>query len=133
MATLEIRTRTRCEFVDITDHLTAVLDANARLVHVHVPHTTAAITINEGFDPAVADDLLRRLEQLAPHLRDPAGRRDEHAEGNSDAHLKAALLGTSATIAADRGRLVLGRWQRVFLCEFDGPRTREVWVTTLTG
>ena len=89
--------------------------------------------VNEGYDPAVADDLLRRLEALAPHGADTAGGRDRHAEGNSDSHLKAALVGTSLVVPVRGGELALGRWQRLFFCEFDGPRSRELWVSALGG
>jgi secondary thiamine-phosphate synthase enzyme len=99
-------------------------------VLLHVPHTTAAVTVNEGYDPDVAGDLLRRLEALAPHLRDTDGARDRHAEGNSDSHLKAALVGGTVLLPVVGGQLALGRWQRVFFCEFDGPRRRELWVSS---
>jgi secondary thiamine-phosphate synthase enzyme len=93
---------------------------------MHVPHTTAGVTINEGDDPAVARDILARLEELAPDSADY-----EHAEGNSPAHVMASLIGSSALVAVEHGKLRLGRWQSIFLCEFDGPRTRKVWLTAL--
>ncbi len=128
---IEVVTRERNELLDMTDQ---VADALAALgvadgaVLLHVPHTTAAVTINEGYDPDVAGDLLRRLEALAPLGADTAGRADRHDEGNSDSHLKAALVGPSLLLPVSDGRPALGRWQRVFFCEFDGPRRRELWL-----
>jgi len=124
---LAIRTHQRCELVDVTEQVEAALaglGVEDGAVLVWSPHTTAGVTVNEGYDPDVAGDLLRRLEALAPER----GQGDRHAEGNSDAHLKTALVGTSALVPVEGGRLALGRWQRVFLCEFDGPRRRTVHV-----
>jgi secondary thiamine-phosphate synthase enzyme len=90
---------------------------------VYCPHTTAAVTVNEGADPDVAADILERLAEIAP-----AGARYCHAEGNADSHIKAALVGPSVSIPIEDGRLALGTWQRVFFCEFDGPRTRGVQI-----
>lgn len=91
--------------------------------HVYVPHTTAGVTINEGADPAVGHDLLARLDELVPR-----NARYAHAEGNADAHIKASLIGASATVLVRDGRPLLGTWQSIFLCEFDGPRRRHVAV-----
>ena len=96
-------------------------------VLVHVPHTTAAVTVNEGYDPDVAADV-RAATSRAWCRATPAY---AHAEGNSDSHIKAILVGCSQVIAVEDGKPALGRWQRVFLCEFDGPRSREVWVSPL--
>lgn len=96
------------------------------LCFVYVPHTTAAVTINENADPSVPRDLLRTLSTVFPE--DPAY---EHQEGNSDAHVKSSLVGASETVAIENGRLVLGTWQSVFFCEFDGPRTRKVLIKIL--
>jgi len=94
------------------------------LATVFVPHTTAAVTINENADPSVKYDLLMGLDNLVP-----AGLPQyRHAEGNSDAHIKASLVGSSVTVIVEKGSLVLGTWQGIFLCEFDGPRTRQVLV-----
>lgn len=93
-------------------------------VLLYVPHTTAGITINENYDPDVVHDLLLALDKIVP-WEDSQYR---HAEGNSAAHLKTAMLGNSATVFLEQGKLVLGQWQGIFLCEFDGPRTRTVWV-----
>jgi secondary thiamine-phosphate synthase enzyme len=126
---LEIRTTGREQLVDVTD---LVAQAIGRLeppppaVLLHVPHTTAGVTINEGYDPAVAEDVLDVLRRLVP--RD-AGYR--HLEGNSDSHVKAIATGSSQLVPVDRGAPMLGRWQRIFFCEFDGPRSRQLWVTPI--
>jgi secondary thiamine-phosphate synthase enzyme len=126
---LTLRTGRREEMVDITAE---VADAVVELglgdgaVLVHVPHTTAAVTINEGYDPDVAADVVADLNRRVPRDAGYA-----HAEGNSDSHIKAILVGCAHPIAVEGGLPALGRWQRLFLCEFDGPRTREVWVTPL--
>jgi secondary thiamine-phosphate synthase enzyme len=96
--------------------------------HVFVPHTTAAVTINENADPDVPIDIIKTLDKLIP-LHDGY----LHTEGNSAAHVKASLVGASATVFIDEGRLVLGTWQSLFFCEFDGPRTRQVIVKALTS
>jgi secondary thiamine-phosphate synthase enzyme len=122
-----VSTRRRCEMIDVTQRVEQAVresGATSGLVVVHVPHTTAGITINENADPDVKHDLLAKLEQLIPHRESFY----QHAEGNSDSHLKASMMGSSATIVLEQGRLVLGRWQGIYLCEFDGPRTRNVWV-----
>jgi secondary thiamine-phosphate synthase enzyme len=128
---LAVRTRTRSEMVDIT---TQVQDAVAAsgvqdgICVVYVPHTTAGVTINEHADPDVAADILHALAHVVPDL--PGFR---HVEGNSDAHVKAALTGTSQWLIVQDGRLKLGRWQGIFFCEFDGPRQRTVWVQVVRG
>jgi secondary thiamine-phosphate synthase enzyme len=94
------------------------------LAIVHVPHTTAAVTINENADPDVKKDLLRKLEALIPKNEHYY----EHGEGNSDSHVKTSLVGNSITVLIENGRLVLGRWQGIMFCEFDGPREREVMI-----
>jgi secondary thiamine-phosphate synthase enzyme len=93
------------------------------ICHLFIPHTTAGITINEGADPSVRQDILSKLDRLIPQEE---GYR--HAEGNAAAHIKASLVGSSATAFVHGGRISLGTWQSVFLCEFDGPRQREVWM-----
>jgi len=118
-----ISTRHRCEFVDITSEAASIVnkagvkDGDAI---VYCPHTTAGITVNENADPAVIHDILLTLEELIPHLR--AGYR--HDEGNSDAHCKSSLVGCSKQFIIRDGQLVLGTWQGIFFCEFDGPRSR---------
>ena len=126
MTKFTVRTNARCEMIDITDRIaTLVRESGIRdgSCRVFVPHTTAAVTINENADPDVPRDILASLDRVIPlsdHYR--------HAEGNADAHVKASLLGSSQTVFIENGRLVLGRWQSFFFCEFDGPRTREVLV-----
>ena len=120
-----IRTGRRCELVDITSAAAeAASGCPAGLCTVYCPHTTAAVAINEGADPAVAADILDRLEKLVP-----AGERYRHLEGNADAHIKAALVGSSVTVPIENGKLALGTWQRIFFCEFDGPRSRSVVIS----
>ena len=122
-----IGTRRRCEMVDITGHV-AKLARQSNIengdVIVYCPHTTAGITINENADPSVCHDILLTLDELLPQHR--KGYR--HMEGNSDAHVKSSLIGPSQQIIIQDGKLVLGTWQAIFLCEFDGPRTRNVIV-----
>lgn len=123
MHSISVRSRQREEFIDITRPILDILIASGidqGLCAVFVPHTTAAVTINEHADPDVVTDILTGLRRLAnqPDYR--------HREGNSDAHLKASLLGSSVFVPIDQGRLVLGTWQGVFLAEFDGPRQRTV-------
>ena len=128
MESFSVSTRRRTEFVDITRQVEAAVSAlgvRDGVVTVFVPHTTAGITINEHADPDVMADLEAALERLVPWRADYA-----HAEGNAAAHVKASLMGSSARIFVNEGRLRLGTWQGVFLCEFDGPRTRTVWVST---
>jgi secondary thiamine-phosphate synthase enzyme len=124
-----VSTRRREELVDITS---SVEDAVGKagipsgFCVIYCPHTTAAITINEGADPSVAEDMTVGLRRLIPPDWDFS-----HMEGNSDAHIKASLTGTSEMVIVDDGRLVLGTWQRIFFCEFDGPRKRMFLVKVL--
>jgi secondary thiamine-phosphate synthase enzyme len=116
--------------VDITDAVQKFVSESGDLdgmAVVYVPHTTAGVTINENADPDVQHDLLAKLEQLIPQRQSYY----RHAEGNSDSHLKASMMGSSAIILIDQGQLVLGRWQGIYLCEFDGPRTRQVIIKIL--
>ncbi len=132
MNTFELRTRQRNEFVEITDRVQAIVQEkglkNGCCV-VYCPHTTAAITINENADPDVVHDMLLWLERAIPQHQ--TGFR--HGEGNSDSHIKASLVGASITILIEDGELVLGRWQGIWFCEFDGPRTRTVHVQTMAA
>jgi secondary thiamine-phosphate synthase enzyme len=125
-----VRTTRPRELVDVTDAVVgAVVELGVRegAVLVASPHTTAGVTVNEGYDPDVAGDLVRRLERLAPR----EGQGDRHAEGNSDAHLAVALVGTSVVLPVAADGLVLGRWQRIFLLEWDGPRARRLLVSSI--
>jgi secondary thiamine-phosphate synthase enzyme len=122
----EVQTSRRSELVNITDQVAEVV-ARSRLAegvcHVFVPHTTAGVTVNEGADPDVASDVESHLAELVPRES-----QFEHAEGNSDAHIKTVLVGPSCAVPVRDGKLALGTWQAIFLCEWDGPRTRRVEV-----
>lgn len=127
----EVRTARRSEMIDITEKVreqVALGGVKDGLCQVWVPHTTAGITVNENADPSVRRDILAALERLVPENGDY-----RHSEGNSDAHIKSALCGHGATIIVEGGALVLGTWQGIFLCEFDGPRRRNVLVKVLEG
>ena len=130
METFEVRTAQRDQFVEITDRVEqAVRSAGilSGIVVVFVPHTTAGVTINENADPDVVHDMLLTLKRLIP--QNSAGYR--HAERNSDSHVKASLMGSSVHVLVEEGQLVLGTWQGIYFCEFDGPRTRTVHIQTL--
>ena len=121
-----VKTSSRTQLLDITDDIRSAvrsLGVTDGLIVVYVPHTTAAVTINESADPDVARDIESKLSQLVPRSGDY-----RHAEGNSDGHVKSTLVGCSETLLVEGGDLVLGTWQGVFFCEFDGPRTRTVLV-----
>ena len=123
---IEVRSGARREMIDITRDVAATVEgAGDGLCHVYVPHTTAAVVINEHADPDVARDLTAAYEAMVPQIR------FAHAEGNSDAHLMATLLGSSVTVPVEAGRLRLGIWQGIFFVALDGPRSRKVWVSLL--
>ncbi|KPJ99429.1 MAG: hypothetical protein AMJ60_05125 [Desulfobacterales bacterium SG8_35] len=122
--TFSVATGSRMEFVDITSKVQKEVDRSGirdGVCYVYNPHTTAGLTINEGADPAVQDDIVAVLRKVIP-LDHPY----RHMEGNSPAHIMAALMGSSVTVFIENGRLVLGTWQKIFFCEFDGPRSRKV-------
>ncbi len=126
LRTLTIKTSKRTELKRVTSEIESLVRESGfahGVCHLYVPHTTAGVLINEGDDPAVARNIEATLDRLIPHHGDY-----KHAEGNSDSHIKAALIGSSETIWIEDGRLVLGRWQAIFFAEFDGPRTRELRV-----
>ncbi|MCI0701619.1 MAG: secondary thiamine-phosphate synthase enzyme YjbQ [Planctomycetia bacterium] len=130
MRAFTVSTKRRSEFVEITDEVrSAVRESGLKsgVCVVYSPHTTAGITIQENADPDVVRDILLWLDTHIP--KDVPGFR--HAEGNSDSHLKSALIGSSVAIIVENGELVLGRWQGVYFCEFDGPRLRTVQVQTI--
>jgi secondary thiamine-phosphate synthase enzyme len=123
-----IRTTTRTQLVNITAEVVDALQqigGDPTLCHVHVPHTTAAVVVNESADPDVARDLAAAYQAMVPQIS------FAHAEGNSDAHLLASLLGSSVTLPVEDGHLKLGTWQGIFFVDLDGPRTRRVWVTAV--
>ena len=126
MKKIYVITRSRVEMIDITDQVSkAVMEAKVEdgICHLFVPHTTAAITINENADPNVIKDITTHMSKVVP---EDGGYR--HGEGNSDGHIKSSLFGVSLTIFVQAGRLVLGTWQGIYFCEFDGPRNRQVYV-----
>jgi secondary thiamine-phosphate synthase enzyme len=123
---LTVRTSRRTELRNITAEIEKLVRASgcqSGVCHLYVPHTTAGLLVNEGYDPDVARDMEVTLDRLVPRNGDY-----RHAEGNSDSHIKLALVGSSETVWIEGGRLVLGRWQQVFFAEFDGPRIRELWI-----
>ena len=127
METFQVRTGSRTEFVDVTSEVRSALRSSgleSGLCCVYVPHTTAGVTINENADPSVRRDILKELNKVIPFEDGYA-----HMEGNSAAHVKASLIGSSVTVPIDGGDLALGTWQGIYFCEFDGPRTRRVCVT----
>jgi secondary thiamine-phosphate synthase enzyme len=130
MKLFTIETSARFEMIDITGRVAALVRESGikqGICHAFVPHTTAAVTINENADPDVPRDILTALDHIVP-----LSKSYRHAEGNSAAHIKASLFGASQTLLIDDGTLVLGTWQSLFFCEFDGPRTRQVLIK-LTG
>ena len=127
MQILNVSTRQRDQYIDITDRVRQAVAATGLwdgLAVVYVPHTTAGVTINENADPDVIHDTLKQLDAMVP-WKQPFYR---HAEGNSASHVKASMVGSSVTLIVDGGELVLGTWQGIFFCEFDGPRERKVHV-----
>jgi secondary thiamine-phosphate synthase enzyme len=126
---LEVRTRAHSELQDITSQVQRAVSKSGvqeGVCHVFVPHTTAALTLNENWDPDVRGDLVRALAAMVPNVS------FRHGEGNSPAHLMSTLVGASETILVGGGRLVLGSWQGIYLAEFDGPRRRRVLVKTVS-
>ncbi len=129
MATMEmitVKSSNQTDFIDITRFVEeAVRKSGVKdgLCSIYVPHTTAAVTINEHADPSVSGDLLRALDKIVP-----SHDRYQHLEGNAPAHIKASLIGSSVSVFVESGRLVLGTWQGIFFCEFDGPRNRQVFI-----
>lgn len=128
---LELQTTARIQLIDITAQVKGILrneQVPSGVVLVYVPHTTCGITINENADPSVKEDITTLLGKLVP-----ADENYRHAEGNSDAHIKASLLGSSATLILESGSLILGTWQGIYLAEFDGPRKRSVLIKIIPG
>jgi secondary thiamine-phosphate synthase enzyme len=129
METINVRSRCQTEFIDITDRVQDAIKGERTsdgVCYVYVSHTTAGLTINENADPSVHHDIVMALDRIVPD--DQPYR---HMEGNSPAHIKASLMGSSITVFVKSGRLVLGTWQGIYFCEFDGPRTRRVYVKGL--
>lgn len=128
---LSVTTGKRLEMIDLTDRLQHIVSASGigeGIAYLYNPHTTAGLIINEGADPDVQRDILGALDRIIP-----ADYPYRHGEGNSPAHLMTAVTGSSVTVFVRQERLQLGTWQRIFFCEFDGPRTRQVWWKILAG
>lgn len=126
-----VQTRKRNQLVDITsDVQRAVSESGVRegIAVIFVPHTTAAVTVNENYDPSVAEDIEGWLSRVVPHDAPYS-----HTEGNADSHIKSAWVGPSQPLIIEGGKVKLGTWQGIFLCEFDGPRRRQVWVKIMGG
>lgn len=129
MKRIELKSSRRDEMLDISIEVQRYVTASglkSGLAVIYCPHTTAGLTINEGMDPAVRADIIDTLATLVPWDKIYG-----HAEGNSPAHVKASLFGSSLTVIVEDGRLMLGQWQRIFFCEFDGPRSRTVFIKLL--
>ena len=130
MQTITVSTKSRTQFIDITasvQNAVNKMELDDGIVTVFVPHTTGAVTIQENCDPDVMDDIDKVLDRAVPWSAGYA-----HREGNTAAHVKASLMGASAQIIVESGRLLLGTWQGIYFCEFDGPRARKVWIK-ITG
>ena len=124
--TFQVKSSRRTDFIDITHSVQEVIQKSGvgeGVCHIFIPHTTAAVTINENADPSVTQDIMMVLNKLIPSEDDY-----RHLEGNSPAHIKSSLMGCSKTVLVESGKLVLGTWQGIFFCEFDGPRSRKVHV-----
>ena len=121
---INVRSKSRNEFIDITEMVQEVVKEagiTKGICYLYVPHTTAGITINEGADPSVQRDIINALSRLVPHEMNYF-----HREGNADAHIKTTLVGSSLNVIVEEGKLLLGTWQSVFFCDFDGPRHRRI-------
>ncbi len=124
---ISVKSGSRIELIDISSDVQRTVSESGvknGICYLYVPHTTAAVTINEAADPSVASDIERTLARLVPE----GDRSYRHTEGNSDAHIKSSIIGITEKILVERGNLVLGTWQGIFFCEFDGPRRRRVLV-----
>jgi secondary thiamine-phosphate synthase enzyme len=129
MEFISIKSKAKTELIDITGQVQQIISSSEvsdGLAFVFVPHTSAGITINEGADPAVRKDIISVLNEIVPWQHDY-----QHLEGNSPAHIKSSLVGTGIQVIFEHKKLCLGTWQKIFFCEFDGPRNRKVWVKLL--
>jgi secondary thiamine-phosphate synthase enzyme len=131
MQRLRLKTTERSTLVSITSEVQEIVSRSGveqGLCLIYSPHTTAGITIQEGYDPDVVRDIVAHLDRQVPHEGDY-----RHAEGNSDSHLKTLMTGNSQTLPVEYGKVQLGRWQVIFFCEFDGPRERTIWVQVVAA
>ncbi len=129
LQSFKVRTNSQSDLIDITSEVQNVLssaDIKSGICQVYIPHTTAGVTINENADPDVKFDIIRTLEKTIPRRNNY-----RHAEGNSAAHIKASMMGFSVSVPIENGKLLLGTWQCIYFCEFDGPRTRNVIVNLI--
>ncbi|RKY31139.1 MAG: YjbQ family protein [Candidatus Omnitrophota bacterium] len=129
MEIINVKTGRRKEFVEITSQIEDIVrKSNVKngICFLYVPHTTCGLTINENADPSVKKDIIDKLDELVPEDGNYS-----HMEGNADAHIKSSIVGHSLYVFIENGRLKLGTWQGIFLCEFDGPRIRNVWIKIL--
>ena len=131
MVKLDVRTNSQTQLIDITREIQQAVgksEIKSGICHIFIPHTTAGVTINENADPSVTRDILMELNKVIPF--------DDsyhHMEGNSAAHIKSSLVGCSINVIIDNGQIQLGTWQGIYFCEFDGPRSRRVWVKVISG
>ncbi|QER41410.1 YjbQ family protein [Thermodesulfobacterium sp. TA1] len=128
MEVITVKTHKKVELIDITEEVVKRLPPKDGICVLYVPHTTAGIIINEGADPSVKEDLIMAFERIAPENLPY-----KHLEGNSPGHVKSSLTGPSLTFIVEKGKPVLGTWQRIFFAEYDGPRTRKVFLKFLEG
>ncbi len=129
MESISIKSKARTELIDITGQIQQTVDSagvSDGLAFIYVPHTTAGLTINEGADPAVRRDIISVLNEIVPWEYDY-----HHLEGNSPAHIKSSLVGSEVQVIFENRQLCLGTWQKIFFCEFDGPRNRKAWIKLL--
>ncbi len=128
---INVKSRTRTEFIDITEKIQEIINEEGikeGVCYIYIPHTTAGVTINEGADPSVQRDIITTLNRLIPFEGDY-----HHREGNADAHIKSTLVGISQVVFIESGRLSLGTWQAIYFCEFDGPRHRRVHIKIVSS
>ena len=131
MVKLDVRTNSQTQFIDITQEVQQAISKSgikSGICQIFIPHTTAGVTINENADPSVTRDILMELNKVIP-FRDGY----HHQEGNSAAHIKSSLVGCSLAVIIDGGQIQLGTWQGIYFCEFDGPRSRRVWLKIISG
>lgn len=130
MERISIQTRKRIDFVEITGQIEEIVknkNVKSGVCFIFVPHTTCGLTINENADPSVRKDIIEKLSQLIPE-----NDKYFHTEGNSDSHIKSSIIGQSLTVFIEDNSLQLGTWQGIYLCEFDGPRTRQIWIRIIS-
>ena len=131
MVKLDVRTNSQTQFIDITQEVQQAVNKSgvkSGICQIFIPHTTAGVTINENADPSVTQDILMQLNKVIP-FRDGY----HHQEGNSAAHIKSSLVGCSLAVIIDGGQIQLGTWQGIYFCEFDGPRSRRLWLKIISG